>query len=615
MKKKNMKKTNRILLMWYSHPRIAVSLVLLTINLFVIFLFTTILTVIRQESFLDVLSYLFTFTINSGGIYEFLNDKEDVASLVIFIILAAVQMVVFAGALIGFTTDIIQTTFDNRLENKGKMYLKNHYVFLNWSTIGQNIIYDLSFLDGEKTVVILTEDDREDVINSIDNIFTSAGKKRKNLRIFVKKGDPTSSKHLSDISISEAKHIGVLLPKKGDDNRGDISTKDLTVFKLMLLLIGEAPKANIVVETEDEVVKDKIEELISRTYPNEKNRISVFSHNSVMGHVLGRMTIDPAYAALFQHVLSYDGVEFYGIQTMDLETALYSYNGCIPVVNYDDDEEIDENGEKQADQLYVLSENEWSLGLRTEKKSFVKPLEYKDNIKIEDFTLYIISDSKRSQFLVSELETINMTYHAQIRYKTYSYKDNIKDIVHDIENSSGKRKILMMSEENPNMEEQDTEIFLLLLYLKTNSAITDDIDIYVELVNLDNMVPVRNLGIASAILTNKIISLYMLQLLTHAESRRFFKDILLTNSDEGDEGDIDLEIVPAEQLLVFKEDSLEFSCYSELVQSFFIASGKKKMLLGYFLDGMKEICFFCNDMDKKKSISIKPGDKLVVATY
>ena len=175
----------------------------------------------------------------SDGIYDFVNNDEDLMCFIIKIVLTIVQMVIFSGALIGFTTDLLSSTFDKRLENKGKMYLANHYVFLNWSTIGQNIIYDLSFLDGNKTVVILTDDDREEVMTSIDNIFTSNNRKKKGLRIFVKKGNPTSIKHLSDVSIDKAKYIGVLLQNcENEDSDYTISTKDLAYKSINLFFMN-----------------------------------------------------------------------------------------------------------------------------------------------------------------------------------------------------------------------------------------------------------------------------------------------------------------------------------------------------------------------------------------
>ena len=125
------KKSNKFLLLWYSHPRIAIGLVLIAVNLLVILLFTAILSLVSGNPFFDELAYLFTYTMCSDGIYDFVNNQEDLACFVIKIVLTVVQMVIFSGALIGFATDILQDTFDHRLENKGKLHLKNHFVFLD----------------------------------------------------------------------------------------------------------------------------------------------------------------------------------------------------------------------------------------------------------------------------------------------------------------------------------------------------------------------------------------------------------------------------------------------------------------------------------------------------
>jgi hypothetical protein len=80
-------------------------------------------------------------------------------------------------------------------------HLADHYVFLNWSSIGAHLVYDLSFLEGKKNIVILSEEDRDAVLNSIQNIFTENHRKMKNVRIFIKSGDPNSPKHLDDVSL------------------------------------------------------------------------------------------------------------------------------------------------------------------------------------------------------------------------------------------------------------------------------------------------------------------------------------------------------------------------------------------------------------------------------
>ena len=119
--KKLLKKIN---VLWYSHPRMAIALMLVAVNLFVILVFTCILTLVSEKPFLDSLAYLFTFTLSSDDVYSFVNnDGDNLICFIIKIVLAIIQMVIFSGALIGFTTDLLQSTIDQRLNNTGKISL------------------------------------------------------------------------------------------------------------------------------------------------------------------------------------------------------------------------------------------------------------------------------------------------------------------------------------------------------------------------------------------------------------------------------------------------------------------------------------------------------------
>ncbi len=614
MKKKE--KSNKLLLLWYSHPRIAIALTLVLANLAIIAVFTGILSLISGNSFLEELSYIFAFTMSADGIYDFVNGQDDIYCFIIKVALALIQMVIFSGALIGFTTDVLQSTIDKRLRNTGRLVLKNHYAFLNWSSIGPNLIYDLSFLEGEKTIVILTETDADEVRTSIDNIFTENNVKMKGIRLYIKTGDPTSPKHLSDISICDAAHIGVLLTNQEDNGVHPIPTKDLTAFKLLMSLLHMGTMANIVVEVEKNETATKIEQFIREAHQSSDKRISIFSHNSVIGHILGRAVINPIYSYLFHELLSYDGCEFYGIPPMKIEQALYRYNDCIPIVNYDDDGAVDADGKRSVDQLYVLSTNEQSLGERREPRSFVRPMLYKENIEREEFTLFIISDSDVRNFVIDELDNYNDMHENCIRYTLFSFKDSIDTIIDAINATEGKKKVLLLSAEAENEVNQDADIFITLLAFRTSGRISKDIDIYTEIANPRNLVPMQNLGVVSVIVTNKIISLFMIQLLTHPESEKFYRDIIVANGDNSEDV-IDLDVLKAKELLSFEGDSLEFGCASELVQSFYLASNKTRMCIGvkYASDPTDRLTFFCDAMDEPRKIVISPDDEFITIDY
>ena len=72
---------NKIKVLWYSHPRIAIALTLVFINLAVIGVFTGALSLITKNPFFDELAYIFTFTMSSDGVYDFVNSQDDVKCL------------------------------------------------------------------------------------------------------------------------------------------------------------------------------------------------------------------------------------------------------------------------------------------------------------------------------------------------------------------------------------------------------------------------------------------------------------------------------------------------------------------------------------------------------
>ena len=605
---------NGINSLWFAYPRVAIALTLVVINLFVIFLFTGILTLISGNAFFDELSYIFTFTMSSDGIYDYINSNDDLACFIVKIVLAILQMVIFSGALIGFTTDILQSTIDKRMNNIGKINLEDHYVFLNWSSIGPRVIYDLSFLEDKKNIVILTTTPRDDVINSIESVFTENREKMKNIRLFVKEGNPMSAKSLSDISLDKAKYIGILLSDIENDGNTKMTNKDLTAIKTLFTMMNVNSMANIVVEVEDNRTLEKIENLAQVISPTLSKRIIAFSHNSVVGHILGKSIVNPSYNDVYNELLSYEGVEFYGIETCDIEDALYTYNDCIPVINYDDDDVVDRDGNAAADQLYVLSDNERTLGRRHEKRSFVKPLNFCERLENEAFTVFVVSANGNSEFVKDELIRYAQSDNISIDYRSYLYSDDIEILINDIKNTQGLKKILLLSSATNQIESQDTDVFLAALDLKLRGNLDENTSVYAEILNPTNMNSLQTLGVVSVVVSNKIISLFMVQLMTHPDSKKFYRDLISTNDGIGNDA-IDIGITKVREVLKFDGEYLEFGCQSELVQSFYIASDKTRMCLGYKRKNSKDIHFLCDGMDKEEVIRLYPEDELVLALY
>lgn len=196
---KRRKQPNRLKLFYYSHPYFVIFNILIIYNLILIALAALVMTYLMNgitrdgismsvdwDSYLKNLEYCAVFTMNTGGIY----DAAPNSVIVLKIIVSILQMITFTGALIGLATSILQAMFDKRIHNIGKIKIKHHFVILEWSAVGPNLVRELSFMKGNKTVVILSELNRDDIQEEIDNLFLETGTSKKHLKVFVKQGNP-----------------------------------------------------------------------------------------------------------------------------------------------------------------------------------------------------------------------------------------------------------------------------------------------------------------------------------------------------------------------------------------------------------------------------------------
>ena len=174
---KRRKQPSKLKLFYYSHPYFVIFNLLIIYNIILIAIAALVMTFLMQgatsgeftmaldwKSYLKNLEYCTVFTMNTGGIY----DQAPTSVIIMKIVLSVIQMITFTGALIGLATSILQTMFDRRIHNLGKIKIKHHFVILEWSAVGSNLIRELSFIKGDKTIVVLSSQDRNDIMEEID---------------------------------------------------------------------------------------------------------------------------------------------------------------------------------------------------------------------------------------------------------------------------------------------------------------------------------------------------------------------------------------------------------------------------------------------------------------
>ena len=563
------KKRNVIREFYYSHPYLVIFNILIIYNIAIILLFSLLLAYLKDgtvngSNYVAAIQYCAIYTMNSGDIWS----DAPTSVIILKIIINTTQMITFSGALIGLATSMLQNLFNRRVHNVGKLKLKNHYVILNWSPIGANLIKELIFMEGKKTIVILSNSSREAIQEEIDNLLLESGVEKKHIRIFVKTGNPSSRKALKEVSIEKCVSIALL------SNSSWIDTNELTdadAFKILMSILSINKKANIVIEANNNKFSKQVNDLMKASDELKQANISIFSRNAIVGHALGRAAINTSFADLYYYLLSFEGGSFYSInKPYDVKEALKYYSKAIPITRYK---------ENDGDKLYLYASYESNTRKSLTKKETNKEITFQKNIRPNNFTLFIIGDNDKASAIMDVCETHNNTKNGQIKTSIYPIDVNIDLLADEINKTEGRKKILILSDENSSLEEQDNNVFLTLIKLKTNDRISKDVEMYAEIFDPSSRFSLNSLNIDGMIISNEMVALYIAQVLTHPKGHKFYEDLLIKNF-ESEDTVIDFDVRKATELIDLKEE-LTFNSKLEFINALYDASNHEYLPIGF----------------------------------
>ena len=563
------RKRNVIREFYYSHPYLVIFNILIIYNIAIILLFSLLLAYLKDgtvngSNYVAAIQYCAIYTMNSGDIWS----DAPTSVIILKIIINTTQMITFSGALIGLATSMLQNLFNRRVHNVGKLKLKNHYVILNWSPIGANLIKELIFMEGKKTIVILSNSSRDSIQEEIDNLLLESGVEKKHIRIFVKTGNPSSRKALKEVSIEKSISIALL------SNSSWIDTNELTdadAFKILMSILSINKKANIVIEANNNKFSKQINDLMKASDELKQANISIFSRNTIVGHALGRAAINTSFADLYYYLLSFEGGSFYSInKPYDVKEALKYYSKAIPITRYK---------ENDGDKLYLYASYESNTRKSLTKKETNKEITFQKNIRPNNFTLFIIGDNDKASAIMDVCETHNNTKNGQIKTSIYPIDVNIDLLANEINNTEGRKKILILSDENSSLEEQDNNVFLTLIKLKTNDRISKDVEMYAEIFDPSSRFSLNSLNIDGMIISNEMVALYIAQVLTHPKGHKFYEDLLIKNF-ESEDTVIDFDVRKATELINLKEE-LTFNSKLEFINALYDASNHEYLPIGF----------------------------------
>ena len=590
----------------YQRPLLVTIFMLLTINLFVLIISAIIALRMDPEFFNGnffsafVTSCKWMLTPNS---ISQLDANTQVPLMVLAAVVIAVGMILFSGAIVATLTTALRAYVDKKSQAKGKINIENHFVILNWNSKVPEMIYNLLCKKYKNNVLIVSDKNKEYVTNEVESLIsTYPERKGKNkINLIIKEGNPLLHGTLEDVSVDKASNIVIM--SREDMGKGDnehISTSDLNALKILLALgnFNIKKDVNIVIETENEHTKVEIEKLASTISTLKDKSIIPVSFNKKIGQVIAQSVVDPELASIYLDLLSYDGSEFYSVNVGDsVDEFLVNYNNAIPIKRYNS--------------LFVLSEDEKDLLIkRNNTKVSPRLLKLNDYDPQDPFTVFVIGDNKKSEHILENLDLFSKGYNSKMSFKKYA-KDENEKMIKDIKSTSGRKKILILSDDTVGDDSLDSNVFVSLIALETTFKENSELSFITELLDSRNLNSVKDFNIKNAIISNRLMSLLITQLAMNKDSKAFYESMLETDTVEG--GDVfDIKINRVRQVFDTTQD-LTFNTKAELVQSFYNSVEKKCMLLGIIQDG--ETMYLCKNQYELKPITLKESDSLIYIKY
>lgn len=598
----------------YQKPFFVTIMTLLLVNLFVL-IAASVLGIILDNytaydnfkgNFFSAFGSALTWMISPNSINTLISKTDTIADNIQIIILAvlviATEMILFSGAIIATLTAAVKAFIDKKSQAKGKIILDHHFVILNWNTKVPDMIYNLLCKHYKGSVLILSNKDKDYITTEIDSVISAnQTKKEKNkINLIIKEGNPLLHGSLDDISIEKASNIIIMSREDmtvGDDE--NITNYDLYSLKIMLALgnFNINPNCNIVVETDAESTKNKIENL-SKTIKNLQNKsIIPVSFNRKIGQIIAQTVISPELANIYLELLSFEGSEFYSTNESDVDNFFMKHNNAIPIIKYN--------------KLFVLAEDEIDIQ-KTRTKELTKPkllkkAEAKEN---EDFTVFVIGENKKTKHIIDNLNlaTIGIGNH----FKVIDYhKNETPKLIEDIKNTPGIKKVLVISDDTVSSDSYDANVFVTLIALQNAFPNREMLSYITELLDSRNLHSVKDFNIKNAIISNRMMSLLLTQLALNADSKSFYEGLLtIDTEDGGNYFDIKIELV--KNFLDMNQD-LTFSSRSELLHSFYESFDHKYMLIGLIQND--EIKFLNKNQDLDEKIILSKDDKIVYIDY
>lgn len=517
--------------------------------------------------------------------------EGNIGLRILSIAVIIVSMISFSGGIIAYVASLFSSIIENSEKGKGKLYIFNHVLILNWNAKALELIADYLYDDSVNNVVILSDCDKAEVEKMIRRKLYGIPKERKaKLNVIVKEGDVFSQSDLNNVCIDNSSSIIILAPMDEVDD----ATADMSVIKTLMLVANceLSKKQTIILETKKDDTAKLVREKISKTLGIEDRIISI-QPDEMMGRLIAQTLLYPEVNNVYQELFSFQGAEFYTLPEEDISEFLQTHDKCIPIYNL--------NG-----CMYVLGNNKNDLAsIRNAPLGEQRKLNLGCEELYKDRNILIFGGNNKLRFIVESLKLYEKDSGCKVNLTFVSSNDaeTIKNSVKDIRKIDS---ILILSSDKLEKKDYDSDVLLTLLMIQDIAKLHKS-DIIIELLEPKHFDIAQSYNIKNTIISNRYISRIMTQVSKDSRLLAIFLDLL--SYDDDTQKSYEVYTFPAADFLCEKLP-MSFSSQSELVASCYYSSDGKFTVIGHVCEGKTRV--FQGNLDNKEELVIHPDDKLIV---
>lgn len=394
----------------------------------------------ENTGFFTAVYNTFTMILDAGCIQSVITDPAgaNIFLIIFCLVVIVVCMITFTGALIGYATNVVSNLIENANANSIKLRISGHVAVLGWNTRASEIINDLLYCRTWQKVVVLSEGNREAILDEINErladtierenaaleesvrqmprlkkfFYMHKHKLRNNVAVVVREGDVFSAVHLNNIQLNKAKSIIILgkdlrsAIREGASSDEETEKGDNRTVKTLIQVVDiasnvlSADNQKVVVEIENEWTGDLVDKIIRAKLNLDKCRVVPFRVHTVMGQLLSQFSLMPELNKVYSSLFSNKGTSFFArsqarpASDIDFaETYLNTHRRALPLLFIKDEM-------TREDFFYYMADSDKDIDIASDRAMGTCPVGLnKDYWLPEKHVLILGSNSKISNVM------------------------------------------------------------------------------------------------------------------------------------------------------------------------------------------------------------------------